>query len=232
MNRQENQHMRAMRLTIGTAVAAAMLAGCGTGSAKSSTSSPAGGSASYASGSAATAAASTAATGVKGTSTGSGTSGSSSIRCHTKDLSLQVLQGPQNGSDTGDFYVQLTNISSRTCTLYGYPGVDLLGDNGGPGVTSLGMKDHWSVKLAMSGKKQTQTLAPNASSAAYVTFTTRPVGATAGFPRASQVRVIPPDETTALTAKIDNVDSGPADLLITSTTLTVGPMDIDGVPHK
>ena len=43
------------------------------------------------------------------------------------------------------------------------------------------MKDHWTVKLAMSGKEQTQTLAPNASSAAYVTFTTRPVGATTGF---------------------------------------------------
>jgi hypothetical protein len=219
--------MRAMRLTIGTAVAAAMLAGCGTGSAKSSTTSPAGGSGSFASGSAASAAA----TGVNSTSTGSGTSASSSIRCHTKDLSLQVLQGPQNASDTGDFYVQLTNISSHTCTIYGYPGVDLLGDNG-QGVASLGMKDHWSVKLAMSGKKQTQTLAPNASSAAYVTFTTRPAGMTAGFPRASQVRVIPPDETTALTAKIDNVYSGPVNLLITSTTLTVGPMDIDGVPHK
>ena len=223
--------MRAMRLTIGTAVAAAMLAGCGTGSAKSSAASPAGGSGSFASGSAASAAASSGAAGVKSTSTGSGTSASSSIRCHTRDLSLQVLQGPQSASDTGDFYVQLTNTSSHTCTIYGYPGVDLLGDNG-QGVTSLGMKDHWTVKLAMSGKEQTQTLAPNTSSAAYITFTTRPAGATAGFPRASQVRVIPPDETTALTAKIDNVYSGPVNLLITSTTLTVGPMDIDGVPHK
>jgi hypothetical protein len=211
-----------MRLVSGVsataAITAAALAGCSSGG--SGTTSASGSSTPSA---AASATAST---------TTAGASPVASTRCTTKDLSLRVIQGPQEeASSTGSFYVQLSNTSARTCTLYGFPGVELLGGVGGT-PKPLGMKDVWTVKLSMTGNKKTQTLKPSTASAAYVNFSTRDPGASAGIPRAIEVQVIPPDQTTALTARIYNVDSGYVTPLVTTKTLTVGPMDVDGVPHK
>ena len=163
----------------------------------------------------------------------SSASTASSTRCRTKDLTLRVLQGPTDPDHTaGDFYVQLTNSSSRTCTLFGFPGVELLG---GVGATPkpLGMKDNWTLKLAQTGGKKVQTLKPGDASAAYVTFATRDPGASAGIPRAQVVQVIPPNQKSALKAKIFNVESGTyVTPLVLNKTLNVGPMDVNGVPHK
>ena len=211
--------MNRMRLVSGVsataAMAAAALAGCssgGSGTTSASGSSSAGGS-------------------TTGSSKGAGTA--SSNQCQTKDLTLRVLQGPTDPDHTaGDFYVQLTNSSSRTCTLYGFPGVELLG---GVGATPepLGMKDNWTLKLAQTGGKKVQTLKPGDASAAYVTFATRDPGASAGIPRAQVVQVIPPNQKTALRAKIFNVESGTyVTPLVLNKTLNVGPMDVNGVPHK
>lgn len=211
--------MNRMRLVSGAsataAIAAAALAGCssgGSGTTSASGSSSAGGS-------------------TTGSSNGAGTT--SSNQCQTRDLTLRVLQGPTDPDNTaGDFYVQLTNSSSRTCTLYGFPGVELLG---GVGATPepLGMKDNWTLKLAQTGGKKVQTLKPGDASAAYVTFATRDPGASAGIPRAQVIQVIPPNQKTALRAKIFNVESGTyVTPLVLNKTLNVGPMDVNGVPHK
>jgi hypothetical protein len=164
-------------------------------------------------------------------------------RCHTGDLLLNVIMGPQGGGEPGkgDFSIELVNKSDRTCTLYGYPGVELLDQTGKP----LGMKDARSAESALSGggKAATQTLAPwgdtdpshQTASAAYIQFDTKAPGATAGYPRATKVRVIPPDETQPLVAAITDVAAttpGGSSIMLTSTTLTVGPMDLDGVPHR
>ena len=93
------------------------------------------------------------------------------------------------------------------------------------------MKDVWSVQLAMTGAKKVQTLAPGAS-VAYVTYAVKPAARTTGLPRAAEVRVIPPNQTTALSAKIDNLYQGVIQLPVVSKTLTVGPMDVNGVPHR
>lgn len=154
--------------------------------------------------------------------------GSGVPRCHTADLALRVYQGPQDGGAIGSFYVELTNGSTHTCTLYGFPGVDLLNAGG----ASLGMKDIWSVGLAPSGAKQLRTLTPGQSSSAYVTFVTTPAGESGTHPSAATVSVIPPDETTALHAAIDNVETGAVRPTVASGTLTVGPMDVDDVPHR
>jgi len=211
--------MSTVKLALGTSAAMALtvaaLAGCASSSSSSSSSAAA----------TASAAASVAPSGASGG--GSGTSASGTA-CTTSDLSLQVIQGAQEQSSTGGFYIQLTNTSTQTCTLYGYPGVDLESSSG----ASLGMKDDWTVKNAMSGGESTQKLAPNAASAAYVTYAAASGSATTGDPVAVEVRVIPPNQTTALTAKIDNLYSGDIQLPVVSKTLTVGPMDIDGVPHK
>ena len=158
-----------------------------------------------------------------------GTSAVSGTACTTSDLSLQVIQGAQDTSSaTDDFYVQLTNASSHTCTLYGFPGVDLADSTG----TSLGMKDNWTVSLAMTGGKTVQTLAPGTASAAYVTYAAKPGAKTTGYPHAAEVRVIPPGQTTALTAKIYNLYSGNIEIPVVTQTLNVGPMDVDGVPNR
>lgn len=224
--------MNTVKLTLGTsaamALAVAALAGCSSGttpaSAAASTSPAAAANTAAAS---APAAASTSVSAASDASAGT-TAGASGTACRTSDLSLQVIQGAQDQSSPGSFYIQLANVSSGTCTLYGFPGVDLTGSDG----TSLGMKDVWSDQLAMSGGEKVQTLAPGAASAAFVTYAVKPAAQTAGDPRAVEVRVIPPNQTTALTAKIDNLYQGDIQLPVVSKTLTVGPMDIDGVPHR
>jgi hypothetical protein len=232
-----------MRLVSGVsataAIAAAALAGCssgGTGTTSASGSSAPASATASSSSAAATGASGTSGSGSAGGSTtgsGNGAGTASSNGCQTKDLTLKVLQGPADPDHTaGDFYVQLTNSSSRTCTLYGYPGVEILG---GVGATPkpLGMKDNWTLKLAQTGGKKVQTLKPGDASAAYVTFSTRDPGASAGIPRAQVVQVIPPNQKSALTARIFNVESETyVSPLVLNKTLNVGPMDVNGVPHK
>ena len=224
--------MNTVKLTLGTSaamtLAVAALAGCssGTTSASAAASTSPAAAASTAAASAA-AAASTSVSAASDASAGT-TASARGTACRTSDLSLQVIQGAQEQSSPGSFYIQLANVSSSTCTLYGFPGVDLVGSNG----TSLGIKDVWSDQLAMSGGEKVQTLAPGAASAAFVTYAVKPAAQTTGDPRAVEVRVIPPNQTTALTAKIDNLYQGDIQLPVVSKTLTVGPMDIDGVPHR
>ena len=224
--------MNTVKLTLGTSaamtLAVAALAGCSSGTTPASA--PASTSPAAAASTAAASAAAAASTSVSAASDASaGTTASArGTACRTSDLSLQVIQGAQEQSSPGSFYIQLANVSSSTCTLYGFPGVDLVGSNG----TSLGIKDVWSDQLAMSGGEKVQTLAPGAASAAFVTYAVKPAAQTTGDPRAVEVRVIPPNQTTALTAKIDNLYQGDIQLPVVSKTLTVGPMDIDGVPHR
>lgn len=230
--------MNRMRLVSGVSAAAAMaaaaLAGCSSGGSGTASASGSSAPASTASSSAGTAAAGgSGSTGGGTTGSGAGAGTASSNQCQTKDLTLKVLQGPTDADNTaGDFYVQLTNASSGTCTLYGFPGVEILG---GVGTTPepLGMKDNWTLKLAQTGGKKVQTLKPGDASAAYVTFATRDPGASAGIPRAQVVQVIPPNQKTALKARIFNVESGTyVTPLVLNKTLNVGPMDVNGVPHK
>lgn len=224
--------MNTVKLTLGTSaamtLAVAALAGCSSGTTPASA--PASTSPAAAASTAAASAAAAASTSVSAASDASaGTTASArGTACRTSDLSLQVIQGAQEQSSPGSFYIQLANVSASTCTLYGFPGVDLVGSNG----TSLGIKDVWSDQLAMSGGEKVQTLAPGAASAAFVTYAVKPAAQTTGDPRAVEVRVIPPNQTTALTAKIDNLYQGDIQLPVVSKTLTVGPMDIDGVPHR
>jgi len=217
-----------------TVLAAAALAGCGRGT-SSQVSAAAASTGSVTAASAATTMAasapssSAAASSAAASAAPGGTAAVSGNACTTGDLSLQVIQGPQDGSSTtGDFYVQLTNTSTRTCTLHGFPGVDLADSTG----SSLGIKDDWTVKLAMTGGETTQTLAPHTASAAYVTYTAKPGAKTTGYPHAATVRVIPPNQTTALTAKIYNIYTGDIEIPVITQTLNVGPMDVDGVPNR
>lgn len=113
-------------------------------------------------------------------------------RCHTADLKLTIGEG--DGA-AGTLYAPLifTNASTRTCTLYGYPGVSwVTGDNGAQ------VNDPF--KRSEQRKKVTVTLKPGATANAVLQQVN--VGA---FDKSEceptsirGLRVYPPDETTSI----------------------------------
>lgn len=112
-------------------------------------------------------------------------------RCHTADLKLSLGQG--DGA-AGTTYAPLIfkNVSGRTCTLYGFPGVSWVAGNDGHQVNAGFDRT--------DAAKSTITLAPGALG--HATLATHDVG----FYDAAQCkpvsvrgyRVYPPDETKSI----------------------------------
>jgi hypothetical protein len=90
------------------------------------------------------------------------------------------------------FYVILTNVSQQTCTLRGYPGVDLIG----PDDPTLGPT--YSLPRE-SGDVQPVVLAPGESAASLLAFLPKigPDGSEPAWPPTT-IAVTPPDSTTQL----------------------------------
>jgi hypothetical protein len=123
---------------------------------------------------------------------GSG-SGSSGNRCHTGDLAVTQQTAPGGGAagSYGELLV-FRNTSSRSCTLFGYPGVSFVGGGSGQQVNDPFVRD--------VGTPIVVTVAPGGTAHALMLF-----GHPEAFPTGScqpvQVdgyRVYPPDETTAV----------------------------------
>jgi uncharacterized protein DUF4232 len=117
-------------------------------------------------------------------------------RCHTADLRLTTAPDPAaNGAGHIGVLLVFTNTSTRTCTMYGYPGVSFVTAENGQQVNDPAQRD------SSGGAPTLVTLAPNASAHAAVRMAQpgnfgpacQPVNV-AGF------RVYPPDETTTLFA--------------------------------
>jgi hypothetical protein len=108
-------------------------------------------------------------------------------RCHTSELRASV--GRDNpGAGQENFPIVLTNASSRTCTVRGYPGAAFLDASG----RQLGPDPKRS-----SGTPETVTLAPGKSSWAGLSFANPEVsGAHAATP--ASLLVTPPDERDPL----------------------------------
>ena len=123
---------------------------------------------------------------------GSG-SGSSGNRCHTGDLALTQQTAPGGGAagSYGELLV-LRNTSSRSCTLFGYPGVSFVGGGSGQQVNDPFVRD--------VGTPVVVTVAPGGAAHVLLLFG-HPDAFPAGSCQAVQVdgyRVYPPDETTAV----------------------------------
>ncbi|MFC8427829.1 DUF4232 domain-containing protein [Streptomyces sp. NPDC057253] len=111
----------------------------------------------------------------------------SGTRCHTSELSASV--GRNNpGAGQENFPVVLTNESSRTCTLYGYPGTAFVDASG----KQLGPDPQRS-----SGDAETVRLAPGSSAWAGLSFANPEVSGAATATPAALV-VTPPDEEDPL----------------------------------
>ena len=118
-------------------------------------------------------------------STQAGTTGG---RCHTSELRATVGRNDP-GAGQENFPVVLTNASSRTCTVRGYPGAAFVDASG----RQLGPDPKRS-----SGSPTTVTLAPGKSAWAGLTFSNPEVsGAHPATP--SSLLVTPPDERDHLT---------------------------------
>jgi Protein of unknown function (DUF4232) len=61
-------------------------------------------------------------------------------RCHARDLRASLLRQPP-GAGQRFAHVQLTNISSHSCTIFGYPGAQLLRADGSRVPTDV-VRDH------------------------------------------------------------------------------------------
>jgi hypothetical protein len=136
-------------------------------------------------------------------------------RCHTGDLTAHLgTPTPARGNlDLNAYTVSLsyTNVSSRTCTMYGFAGVDLDGpsDPNGP-VDSLrrGPDPQLSPsdpRYIANGTPTVVTLAPGASAHTEIDFASNTPGSGAVGSNGSTMwvptRVVatPPGETTSLT---------------------------------
>ena len=119
-------------------------------------------------------------------------------RCRTSALYAQpfaLAGGGAAGSQGGAF--GLTNRGTVTCTLLGYPGMQLLDANGQPLPTTV-IRGHYEVVDTVP--EQTATLAPGAQARFYYMYSdTLGGGNPTACPTASTVEITPPGAYNHLT---------------------------------
>ncbi|WP_431035346.1 DUF4232 domain-containing protein [Streptomyces sp. P6-2-1] len=124
-----------------------------------------------------------------GTSDGSDAKPAASSQCHTSELSARVGDN-HPGAGQENFALVLTNTSSRTCTVYGYPGLAFVNEAGEQVTVDPQRTDAEKTKV---------TVAPGKSAWAPLTFSNpRMTGVTTITPAA--IRLTPPDERDYLKA--------------------------------
>ncbi|MEU3708803.1 DUF4232 domain-containing protein [Streptomyces catenulae] len=115
-----------------------------------------------------------------------------SKRCHTNELKAAIATGDDaapdpdaQGSTTTS--VVLTNSGDRSCTLAGFPGVDVISESG----------EAWSLARS-SAKYSGITLAPGETTDFTINVAMTDLGGDAWL--ASYLKITPPNETTSLRA--------------------------------
>ncbi|WP_329133573.1 DUF4232 domain-containing protein [Streptomyces sp. NBC_01476] len=109
-------------------------------------------------------------------------------RCHTAGLKFSFGNGDGTYSSSDDqqhLQVLMTNSGGSTCTVKGFPGVDLKA------------ADTWSLTRAAK-TASTVTLKPGATASFVITFLPFEVGSGEEF-KAASVVITPPNETTSVT---------------------------------
>jgi hypothetical protein len=179
--------MRARQVTIGIlAVSGLLLAGCSSDDDPAASSTPT---------AVATVTQTVTETATPSPSASATTKPAGGSECAASEVAARVSDG-QAGAGQRQVFLVLTNTSDDPCTVTGYPGLQLL--------TSTNAKVPTKVVRVSSPAAKTVTLKPNASASSTLTFG---VVATGSEPETgpceknpSQIRVIPPDATTSVTA--------------------------------
>ncbi|MCP2316443.1 Protein of unknown function (DUF4232) [Nocardia amikacinitolerans] len=147
------------------------------------------------------------------------------LRCRSAELSLRSVAGPRDGGGAVRAYLVLTNASGRTCTVFGHPGVDFVNND-----TLFGARTE-PVPPSASAPRAVQTLDPGESTAAEFVFRGEPGGTCTEM---NAIRVVPPDETVALTTPLVDLHAGPvARFRVCDKVVTVGAFTTArGLPRK
>ncbi|HJP80909.1 MAG TPA: DUF4232 domain-containing protein [Candidatus Saccharimonadales bacterium] len=108
--------------------------------------------------------------------------------CNADELSLSFEPGSDSGAGTLAYNIILTNSGKRTCTLYGFPGVSLVNDNG----NLIGSP----AERATNYTKATQSLAPGAKVKSVLSIANE-ANFSGGECKAgaTRLRVYPPNDT-------------------------------------
>lgn len=118
----------------------------------------------------------------------------------TTCLASQLAIAPQQGSGAAGtimLTVQMSNTSSTTCSLYGYPGMQLLDAQGSPIPTEVvrGGLDPGAPAPALQPPGQV-TLSPGQASAFALQYEDVPVGNETTCPTSAKAEITPPNDTT------------------------------------
>ncbi|HEU5121308.1 MAG TPA: DUF4232 domain-containing protein [Candidatus Saccharimonadales bacterium] len=113
---------------------------------------------------------------------------STSATCNADELTLSLAQSDGGGAGTLNQSIVLTNTGKRECTLFGFPGVSLVNDNG----NMIGAP----AERAKNYQEKTITLMPNSQTKATVSFS-EPGNFPSGTCKtgATKLRVYPPNDT-------------------------------------
>ncbi|MFD5270453.1 DUF4232 domain-containing protein [Streptomyces sp. NPDC058335] len=131
------------------------------------------------------------------TSLGAGTASSGSAvpaarrRCHTSELRASVGAN-RPGAGQANFAIVLTNVSTRTCTVSGFPGMAFV-NGAGEAVTP-------DPERATGEEQRTVTLTPGAGAWSALTYANPAItGVTTVTPAA--LLLTPPDETASISVR-------------------------------
>lgn len=145
-------------------------------------------------------------------STTSSTTSSTTTTTSTSTATAQICQAGQLrfalGAGTGaagtiTSSVTLTDASSQTCTLYGYPGMQLLDTRGNPIPTMVVRgQAHFPDAVANAGPS-TVTLTPGAQATFSLQYSDVPVGPETTCPASSKAEITPPTNTAYAVIALD-----------------------------
>jgi hypothetical protein len=123
-------------------------------------------------------------------SSSSSSSTTASSRCRSSRLSATVGH-PNGAAGSVGYVVVLQNTSTSTCTLYGYPGMQLLDASGAALPTHVARGTAATVPPVA---EHTVTLAPGGDAAFAVGFATATGYGSEQCPRSSTVAITPPND--------------------------------------
>jgi hypothetical protein len=122
--------------------------------------------------------------------------------CQSTQLSVSPMQG-SGAAGTIEMSVVLTNRGSSTCSLFGYPGMQLLDASGANLPTNVirGGGPLFPVAAANQAPK-TVLIAPGASGSFGLSYSDVPVGNETSCPTSANAEITPPGNTSSVTVAL------------------------------
>jgi Protein of unknown function (DUF4232) len=146
------------------------------------------------SGSTTTTGATTSTTSSTTTSSSTTTTSSTSSTCQPSQLSMAVGQGSGAAGTIAESIV-MTNTSTTTCTMFGYPGMQLLDANGNALPTNVVRGGATFLSAAANQSPSTVTLAPGKVASFGLVYSDVPVGTQTSCPTSAKSEITPPNDT-------------------------------------